>query len=146
MSALTKAYEAYERPGLVVAYKMSNVKIWKGALVGVNASGFLVPMAHGTANLKFVGVASESVDNLSGSAGGVSLNVTKSGSFVFAPQSGFTPAVTDLGKEAFAYTDNDIQVSTTGLTSQYKVGTIVAMENSSVGVAGIRVRIDNYTL
>lgn len=146
MSALTKAYESFERPGIVVAYRVSNVNIWKGALVGVNASGFLVPMAHGTANLKFVGVASESVSNSTGTAGDKSVNVTKSGTFTYAPQSGFNPAITDLGKEAFAVSDNDLQVATTGLTSQYKVGTIVALEQNSTGVNGVRVRIDNYTL
>ena len=146
MSALTTPYEAYERPGIVVSYRMSNVAIYKGALVGVNASGYLVPMAHGTANLKFVGIANESVDNSAGSAGAKSMNVTKAGSFVFAPQSGFSPAITDLGKELFAVTDNNLQSSTTGLTSQYKVGTMVALETTSLGVGGVRIRIDNYTL
>lgn len=146
MSALSKVYEAYERPGLVVSYRVSNVNIWKGALVGLNGSGHVVPMAHGTANLKFVGVATESVANATGTAGTKYVNVTKSGSFVYPPQSGFTPAVTDLGKEAYAFTDNDLQISTTGLTSQYKVGTIVALETNSVGVSAVRVRIDNYSL
>ena len=92
MAALTTAYEAFEKPGLVISYKASNVKILKGALVGVNASGFLVPMAHGTASLKFVGVANETVDNSGGSAGDKSVNVTKSGSFVMKAASGFTTA------------------------------------------------------
>lgn len=146
MPALNKPFETFERPGLVVAYRVSNVRVWKGALVGVNASGHAVPMAHGTANLRFVGVANETVDNTAGPAGQRSVNVTKSGSFVFQPQTGFTPAITDLGREVFAFTDNDVQVATTGLTSQYRVGTIVALEQSSVGVNGVRVRIDNHTV
>lgn len=146
MAALTQAYENFERPGLVVAYKISSVKLYKGALVGVAASGYLVAMAHGTANLKFVGVAGETVDNSGGSAGDKALNVAKSGSMVFKAASGFTPAIADLGKEVYAVTDWEVQVSTSGLTNQYKVGTIVALETTSTGAAGVRVRIDNHSL
>ncbi len=130
----------------MVHYKISNVKVLKGALVGVNASGYLVPMAHGTANLKFVGVASETVDNSTGSAGDKGMLVSKSGSFVFKAASGFTPVIADLGKEVYANTDWETQISAGGLTNAYKVGTITGLETTSTGVAGIRVRIDNYTL
>jgi hypothetical protein len=40
MAALTQSFETFEKPGLVVAYKQSNVKIYKGALVAVNSSGY----------------------------------------------------------------------------------------------------------
>ena len=146
MAALTKPFETYERPGLVVSYKVSNVKIYKGAAVGVNASGYAVPMAHGTANLKFVGIANDTVDNSAGSAGDKSLNVTKSGSFVLKAASGFTPTVANLGAEVYANTDWEVQVATAGLTNQYKLGTIVAVESASTGDTGVRVRIDNYSV
>ncbi|MBX3110546.1 MAG: hypothetical protein KF857_00940 [Fimbriimonadaceae bacterium] len=146
MAALTKPFESYERPGLVVSYKTSNVKIYKGALVGVNASGYVVPMAHATANLKFVGVANDTVDNSAGAAGDKSLNVTKSGSFVLKAASGFTPGVTNLGAEVYANTDWEVQVSTVGLTNSYKAGTIVALETTSTGETGVRVRVDNHTV
>ena len=145
MPALTQAYEAFERPGLVVAYKLSNVKIFKGALVGVNAAGFAVPMSHATANLKFIGVANETVDNSAGAAGDKQITVTKTGSFVVKP-TGFTAAQADIGKEAYANTDWEIQIATAGLTNQYKVGTIVSLETTSTGAAGVRIRVDNYTL
>lgn len=146
MAALTQAYETFERPGLVVSYKISNVKLYKGALVGVNTSGYLVAMSHATASLKYVGTSNETVDNSGGSAGDKSLNVSKSGSAVFKAVSGFTPTVADLGKEVYANTDWEVQVATAGLTNQYKVGTIVAIESTSTGQAGVRVRIDNYTV
>lgn len=146
MSTLAKAYEAFEKPGLVVAYKVSNLVVYKGALVGVNASGFLVPMAHGTANLLFAGVANESVDNSAGSAGDKSVGVVKCGSFVFKAASGFTPAQADIGKEVYANTDWEVQISASGLTTAYKVGTIVALENTSTGSAGVRVRVDNHVV
>jgi len=74
------------------------------------------------------------------------VNITKSGSFVFNAASGFAPSVADIGKEVYANSDWEVQVSTTGLTNQYKVGTIVALEATANGAAGVRVRIDNYTV
>jgi len=144
LSALTTAFETYEKPGLVISYKLAANKVYKGALVGVNASGYLVPMAHGTANLKFVGVANETVDNSAGNAGDKSINVTKSGSFVFKAVSGFTPAQADIGKELYANTDWELQIATAGLTTQYKVGRIVSLETTSTGSSGVRCRIDDY--
>ncbi len=143
---LTTPFETYEKPGLVVSYKLSNVKVYKGAIVGVNASGYLIPMAHGTASLKFIGVANETVDNSAGSAGDKSINVTKSGSFVMKAVSGYTPAIADIGKEVYANSDFEVQIATAGLTNQYKVGTIAAVETTSTGAAGVRVRVDNYSV
>jgi hypothetical protein len=143
---LTTAFETYEKPGLVVSYKLSNVKVYKGALVGVNSSGYLVPMAHGTASLKFVGVANETVDNSTGSAGDKSVNVTKNGSFVMKAVGGYTPAIADLGKEVYANTDYEVQIATAGLTNQYKVGTIVNVESTSTGASGVRIRIGAYSV
>ena len=146
MAALASNLETFEKPGLVVSYKQSNVALYKGALVGVNASGYLVAMAHGTANLKFIGVCNEKVDNSAGSAGDKSVNVTKSGSFVFKAASGYTPAIADIGKEVYANTDWEVQIATGGLTNQYKVGTIVGTERTSDGSEGVRIRIDSYVV
>lgn len=146
MAALTKSYEAYEKPGLVVSYKLAASALFKGGLVGLNSSGYVLPMAHGTASLKFVGVSNESIDNSAGSAGDRSALITKAGAFVFKAASGFTPTVGDLGKEVYANSDWEVQISTSGLTTAYKVGTIVGIETTSTGATGVRVRIDNYTL
>jgi len=146
LAALTAAFEAFEKPGLVVNYQLSNVEAFKGALLAIDASGYIIPIAHGTANLKFAGVAGESVDNSAGSAGDENINVLKSGSFVFKAASGYTPAIADLGKEVYANTDWEVQIATAGLTNQYKVGTITAIETTSTGVSGVRVRIDNYSV
>jgi len=144
--SLSKAFETYERPGLVVSYKVAAVKIFKGAAVGVNGLGYLVPMSHGTASLKFVGTANETVDNSGGSSGDKSANVTKSGSFVMKAASGFTPVIADVGKEVYAATDWEVQTTNVGLTNSYKVGTVVGPETTSTGQPGYRVRIDNHTV
>lgn len=146
MAGLTQSYETYEKPGLVQSYRMSNVKVWKGGLVGLTATGYVTPMAHGTAGLRFAGVAGESIDNSAGSAGDKSVNVAKSGSFVMKAASGFAPTVADLGKEVYANSDWEVQIATAGLTNQYKVGTIVGIESTSTGASGVRVRVDNYSV
>jgi hypothetical protein len=146
LAALTQAYEAFERPGLVVSYKLTTAKIYKGALIGAVGTGYAGSMNHATANMKFLGVANETIDNVSGLPGDKSVNVTKSGSFVFKAASGFTPSIADIGKEVYANTDWEVQVATTGLTNLYKVGTIVALETTATGSAGVRVRIDNHTV
>lgn len=141
MAALTRAYEAKHRPTLIQQYKVAGTAIiYKGALVGVNSSGYLVPMAHGTGGLTFVGVAEETVDNADGSNGARTCNVAKSGSGVYADASAATQA--DIGKTVNAVTDNEVQIGTLGLTNVYAVGVLVALETTSTGVAGLRVRID----
>lgn len=144
MPALNNSYENYERPGMVQSYRLANVRVFKGSLVGLNAAGFAVPMNHATGSLRFVGVAAETVDNSSGAAGERSVNVIKFGSFVYRAL-GFAPTVADLGKEVFANTDWELQVAVTGLTNQYRVGIIVALETASTGDQGIRIRIDRHT-
>ncbi len=140
MSALSKPYETYEKPGIVVSYNVgTNTTIYKGALVGVNAAGLIVPMSHATSNLKFVGVANETVVTTSEAK---RITVTKSGTFVFA--AGSVGAI-KTGGDAWAKFDGEVQDTATGLTNAYVVGTIVAIENTSTNTGGYRIRIDNHT-
>jgi hypothetical protein len=105
MPALSQPYEAHEREGLIVAYPVkANARIWKGALVCVDNTGYLVP-ASDTANLRFVGVAFESVDNTGGASGAKRCRVVKRGTFVYNRIGSFTQA--DIGTTARAITDNE---------------------------------------
>lgn len=143
MAALDKAYEAYQRPTIIVAYKVAeNTTIFKGALVGVNEEGYLVPMSHEVAHLKFVGIAEDSVQN-TGADGAKTCRVCKSGGGVYVDLS--TADQTAIGAEVYAKSDNEVQLDDTGLTEDYKVGTIVALEQTSTGVPGVRIRIDKHT-
>jgi hypothetical protein len=146
MPALTKPYEAYELPGLVTAYRMAAIKVFKGAALGVGADGFCRPLDPAVAGLKFIGVACETVDNAGGAAGAKTVNAAKAGSFVFKAAAGFTPAQADVAKEAHAASDWEAQASASGLANAYKIGVITGLETSSTGAAGVRIRIDNHTL
>lgn len=143
MPALSKSLEVYSKPTIIAAYKMPpSTTIYKGALVGANANGFAVPMDHAIANLTFIGIAEETIQSAS-TDNDKTIRICKSGSGVFVDIDSATQA--SVGKEVYAKTDNDVQTGTGGLTNQYKVGTIVALETTATAVAGVRVRIDRHT-
>jgi hypothetical protein len=137
MPALQQPYEAHEREGLIVAYPVkANARIWKGALVCVDNTGYLVP-ASDTANLRFVGVAFESVDNTGGASGAKRCRVVKRGTFVYNRIGSFTQA--DIGTTARAITDNEIAKTS---TNNIVVGTVVELLDGN----RVRIRIDNHTV
>lgn len=142
MAALSAAFEAGYKPGNIVLYKIAaSTTIYKGALVALKSDGYVTPMTHATASLKYIGIAEETVANV-GADGAASVRISKIGSFVFAG----TAVRADVGKEAYAVDDNTIQIGTAGLTNQYKTGTVLGVENTSKGAAGMRIRIENYTV
>jgi hypothetical protein len=143
LAALTKPFETLHKPALIASQKIAgSTTIYKGALVAANASGFAIPIDHGTANLTFLGIAEETVAN-TGADGDKSVRIAKFGGGVYVDLSSVTQS--SVGKEVYAKTDNEVQINTAGLTNAYKVGTIVALETASTGVAGVRLRIDRYT-
>jgi len=137
MPALSQPYETHEREGLIVAYPVkANARIWKGALVCVDSTGYLVP-ASDTANLRFVGVAFESVDNTGGANGAKRCRVVKRGTFVYNRIGSFTQA--DIGTTARAVTDNEVAKTS---TNNIVVGTVVELLDGN----RVRIRIDNHTV
>ena len=137
MPALQQPYEAHEREGLIVAYPVkANARIWKGALVCVDSTGYLVP-ASDTANLRFVGVAFESVDNTGGANGAKRCRVVKRGTFIYNRIGSFAQA--DIGATARAVTDNEVAKTS---TNNIVVGTVVELLDSN----RVRIRIDNHTV
>jgi len=137
MPALNQPYEALEKEGLLVTYLVrGGVRIWKGALVCVDSEGYLVP-ASDTANLRFVGVAFESVDNRNGSNGTAKCRVIKRGTFVYHRSGTFSQS--DVGTVVKATSDNEVAKST---TNNIAVGTVVELPSNTT----VRIRIDNHTV
>jgi len=137
MPALSQPYETHEREGLIVAYPVkANTRIWKGALVCVDNTGYLVP-ASDTANLRFVGVAFESVDNTGGASGAKRCRVVKRGTFVYNRIGSFTQA--DIGATVRANSDNEVAKTS---TNNIVVGTVVELLDGN----RVRIRIDNHTV
>lgn len=136
MTATTTARESIRKDGEIIAYKMSNVKIPKGALVNINAAGFAVN-ASDAANDTFAGVAYETVDNSTGSAGDKEIRVETTGTFVFVDGGG-NGAQTDLGIE-FKIIDNQT-ITDAATTNNIKAGVCV----ESIGLTAVRIRIDRF--
>lgn len=136
---LTRSHETFEKPGLVISYRLGPTPVFKGALVGVRPDGLAVPLNPAVANLRFIGVAGESV------AAGVLVTeitrvlVNKAGTMVFRPAPSYAPQIADLGREMYAASDGTVQPTTFGLTNPVAVGTFVAIEPT-----GVRIRIDRH--
>ena len=131
MAVLTANYDTADKRGIVVGYNVqAATKIFAGALVAIDASGFLVNAAD-AAGLVFAGVAYESGDNSVGAAGAVGVRVQEAGTVV-VPLSG-TWGQGVVGKKAFCVDNNTVAVS--GTANSLYVGDVVAL------VAGGKVRV-----
>jgi hypothetical protein len=150
---LTKPFEAYERPGLVISYKLAEgVRVFKGALLVLDENGFCLPYAGVLAcgvSPTFIGVACESVKPSCESFPVKTINAAKSGSFVYRAHPSYTPELRDLGKEAYACSDWQVMPLPAGHRRDHTVltpvGTIVGIEITSTGEPGVRIRIDRHT-
>lgn len=126
MAALTADRQTKFYPvGDMVAHPVAaSTKIYLGSLVCVNASGYAIPGAD-TAGLSFVGVACETADNSSGSAGDIKVQVRRLGIANFAA-SGLTQAnVNDA-----LYISDDQTVATT-TTNSIQCGRLAFFESAT---------------
>ncbi len=136
MTATTNARESKRKDGELISYKMAAVKIPKGALVNINAAGFATN-ATDAASETFAGVAYETVDNSTGSAGDKEIRVENRGTFVFVDGGG-NGAQTDVGVE-FKVVDNQT-ITDAATSNNLKAGICV----ESIDANTVRVKIDRY--
>ncbi len=128
MTALTKAKDRPQKVSGIdqtTSVPMYTQKIWAGALVMVDSSGYGRNALAGASNKGVAGVAIETVDNSGGSSGDKSIKV-RSGRFLMTG-TGFTQA--SVGSHIYA-SDNDT-VSTTQGTNEPLVGTVEAYVSST---------------
>lgn len=132
MAALTADRNTPEIAGRQLVLGLAaSVKIYAGALVARDASGYATPGATATTILG-IGRAAEQVDNSSGSAGAKSIRIDK-GIFKFA-NSG-TDAVTDASIGGNCYIVDDQTVAATSGTSTRSVaGKVVKVDSDGVWV------------
>lgn len=119
MANLTANKEVIEKHRRLLSGKMAAEKIFKGALVKINAAGYIAKQAA-EANAHNGGIAYEQVDNSAGSAGDKEIKVLREGIFKLSG-SGFSQA--DVGSTVYA--SDDQTVSTTQGTNEVAVGEIV---------------------
>lgn len=105
--------------------------IFKGAVVAVNAAGFLVP-ASDTAAERVVGVATARLDNTEGAAGDGFVIATRT--IVQIPTSGASVLdQTDVGRDAFVLDDNTA-VKAAGTTNNIIAGEVTEFEPGFVWI------------
>lgn len=129
--ALAKDRNTPQRTGdLQVHPVAATKKIYIGALVALNASGYAQPGATAT-TLTAVGVAEEQVDNSAGSNGDASVTVRR-GVFKFKNHS---DAVTraDVGKTCYIVDDETV-AKTDGTGTRSAAGKVIGLETDGVWV------------
>ncbi len=106
MAVLTKDKELNMlNPGEVREFPViASDIIYKGALVGVDATGFAEPAAD-TTGLAFLGIAVGKADNSSGSSGDINVEVFTIGSFRIV---GVGIVQGDLGKVLYVVDDSSV--------------------------------------
>lgn len=125
--ALAADTSLVEQVGKLINFPMAAEKIFKGALVKINAAGYLAKSA-GEAGAQFAGIAYEQKDNSAGNAGDLSCRVETEGVFEL-PIAAAVAA--DVGSTVYAGAD-DIVVLAAGTDSKPKVGVIVKIISSTV--------------
>lgn len=106
----------------------ASTQIFHGALVALNASGFLVDGSD-TANLKVVGVALDAADNSSGGDGDLEVEVYRGAARV-ATSGASSLVQADVGGDAFILDDNTV-VKAAGVTNNIIAGEVLEIEDAS---------------
>ena len=131
--ALSADKEAKRAEGTQKSYSVyQSTTIYKGGLVVLNTSGYAIAGAD-TASVRFVGVATEKVDNSTGASGAKTVTVDKTGEFEFTMTSNSSQAL--VGTQV--YITDDTTVNSTS-TNTIKCGFITEY----ISATKARVRID----
>ena len=133
MTALTANKEVAEKNRRLLSSPVAVASIFKGAIVKINAAGYLAPMAA-EAGASMAGVAYEACDNSGGSAGDLECKALREGVFEFV-SSGLTQA--DLGSTVYA--SDDQTVSTTQGANEVAVGKISEVISATACAVDIEV-------
>lgn len=127
MTALTAKKDVRHQPGQVVSLKQAAVKIYEGALVSVNSSGYATNATDASGDI-FVGVADEYSDNSAGAAGDVEIKVRVGG--IVDVVSNFSAAQTNVTDQVYALDSQTVDLAAS-LTNDVLVGRVVEVVSSS---------------
>ena len=139
MTATTTDRDTKRSDGKLKALKLAAVKVPKGVLVCIDASGYATNGAD-TANYLFAGASYEQVDNSGGSAGDEEIRVEKTGEHLFA-YNGSDASQAIVGKEVYIVDNQTVDDDAAAVTNDIKCGTVAEVVSGSE----VRIRIDNHT-
>lgn len=142
MTALAADRNTPRAEGDIKYQKMAVVKIFAGAIVMRNATGFLTKGAVST-TLIGVGRAEEQVDNSGGSAGDKSIKVRK-GTFRFGNSaSGDLITIAEIGKPCYVVDDQTV-AKTDGSAARSIAGFVADVDDVGVWVEFDESRVQSH--
>ncbi len=110
----------------------TNVKIYAGALVAANATGYATPGAVAT-TLTYLGRAEEQVDNTGGADAAKKVLVRRNKAFKFKNTAADLVTQADLGKTCYIVDDETV-AKTNGTSTRSAAGQVVGVETDGVWV------------
>lgn len=110
----------------------ASVKIYAGALVAANATGFATPGAVAT-TLTYLGRAEEQVDNSAGAAGAKSVMVRRRKAFKFKNYASDLVTQAEMGKVCYIYDDETV-AKTSATSTRSAAGIVVCVESDGVWI------------
>lgn len=132
--ALTADRNTPSKDGELISVPVAtNKKIFAGALVAANATGFATPGAAAT-TLTYLGRAEESVDNTGGADGAKSVLVRRGKAFKFKNSGGDAVTQAELGKTCYIVDDETVSKTNAGGNTQSAAGKVLGVESDGVWV------------
>jgi hypothetical protein len=105
-------------------------KIFAGALVAANATGFATPGATAT-TLTYIGRSEQMVDNTAGADGAVSVMVRRKKAFKWKNSGSDAVVQADLGKTCYIEDDQTVSHTSTGKSA---AGTVIEVDTDGIWV------------
>jgi len=134
MAALTADRNIVRRTGQQLNLPVgAGAKIYAGALVAINATGYAVRGATST-TLKGVGVAQEQVDNTSGADGSQLIEVDRGNAYRFVNLAGDALTLADIGATAYIVDDQTV-AKTNGGGTRSAAGKVIDVDPQGVWLA-----------
>lgn len=133
MTALTSSRPTPQKGKELASFPVAaNVKIFAGALVALNAAGYLVPGSVST-TLRYQGKAEDFVDNTGGADGAKKVLVRRNLAFKFANHQADPVAQADVGNTVYIVDDQTV-AKTNGTNTRSAAGKLLAIEANGVWV------------
>lgn len=117
---------------LVVVPVAANAKIFAGALVAANSTGFAAPGSVAT-TLTYLGRAEEFVDNTGGANGDKTVQVRRRKAFKFKNYATDLIVQADLGKVCYIVDDETV-AKTNGGATRSAAGAVIGIETDGVWI------------
>jgi len=133
MTALTASRNTPMKFRSLIGFPVAaNVKIFAGALVALNANGYLVPGSVST-TLRYQGRADEFCDNTGGADGAKTVTVRRGAAFKFANAAADPVAQADVGNQVYIVDDQTV-ARTNGGNTRSPAGKLLAVEVDGVWI------------